>query len=667
MTRPVAAFLLATLVVCASIVAPPQNALAAPVAPTTSALVTVPPCRLFDSRTTSAARLPANSESVVAASGLCGLPAGAIALVLSITVTDTARAGFIAVWPSGAPRTSTSAVNFEPGETRTNGAIVATGTNGAITVSASVEAHVVIDVTGAFVATATARAGRFMPTSPARLIDTRLTGARPPKGSIIHIPLPAGVPSDATAVAVTIATSETAGSGYFTATSAGRPQAATSLLNSDGPRQVRAAGQIVATSATGIDVYSQSGDHVIVDLSGWFTGPSASDSDIGLFVPIAPTRLLDTRTAGGGEIFPAGTITIDPTTLAGHAVAAVAGNWTMTETRSGGYVTAYPARTERPFTATVNADRRRQNVAQFGIVAASAAGVALFSSGGTHLVADATGWFTGPPLPTTSATDPPNTPTPDTGRRVLLVGDSTLAGVRWYTNSRHALVGSDFVLDAESCRRLVGTSCGGREGRRPPNAVQAIASVEGLVDVVVIMTGYNDWYTNFDTAVDQVMGVSRAKGVRRVVWLTYREGSAYHNPTGGTAQDAGFRIQNQILREKVASGAFPELVIADYDAYTRSTRGWFTSDGVHFTIAGAYGTADYISRFVAAMHREACPTPWVLGGAIDTPCPSPDGHAPVSDPLGLYAGNPSDIHCYEMGSGRQLACRVDPKLHLVRV
>ena len=250
----------------------------------------------------------------------------------------------------------------------------------------------------------------------------------------------------------------------------------------------------------------------------------------------------------------------------------------------------------------------------------------------------------------------------DRAKRVALVGDSTLAGVRWYTNSQHALTGSTFLLDVESCRRLIGQSCRGREGRAPPNAVRAIEAIDGKVDVVVVMTGYNDWYTTFEDAFEQVVAAARAKGAHSIVWLTYREGSRYSNPTGGTSQTGGFKVQNQILREKVASSAYNDVWIADWSAYTASNAQWFTSDGVHFTIAGAYGAADYISRAVASLSREPCPTPWAVGGAVENPCSWPDGHAGEVDPLALYQGNPNDVHCYEVGADRHLECRVDPKL-----
>ena len=645
--------------------APPPGA-----SPGASALVTVQPCRLYDSRAVSSTRVPARTETPISTLGRCGLPVEAVAVVVSAAITSPARSGFVSLWPTGAPQTPTSTLNAEAGETRANGAIVPVGIDGSISVSASVDAHIVIDVMGAFAPVApvamTARSGRFVATSAVRLLDTRVGGARPPAGSTLRIPLPPGVPPDATALAITVATADTIAAGFFTAQPAGGQRPATSSLNVDGPRQIRAAGQIVAATPDGIEVFTQQGDHVIVDYTGWFTGPSSPESTDGLFVPITPIRLIDTRTPAiaAGAINPGGTITVQSqSVVAGGRVAAIAGNWTLTETRTAGFVTAYPAGTPRPLAATVNTDRRRQNVAQFGIVAASTDGISVFSSNGTQLVVDATGWFTGPPVPVTSPPVETNVFVPDTARRVLLVGDSTLAGVRWYGNARHALVGSDFILDVESCRRLVGSSCTGREGRRPPNAVQTINETAGVLDDVVIMTGYNDWHTTFADAVDQVMTAARAKGAHRVIWLTYREGTAYRNPTGATPQDAGFRIQNQALRAKAGSGAYPDLHVADYDAYTRNTTGWYTSDGVHFTVAGAYGTADYISRVVAATHGERCPAPLSVGGVAASPCPHPDTHAAITDPLGLYAGNPTDIHCYEIGAGRQLACTVDPKLH----
>lgn len=643
--------------VIASTVAGPTVAHAATTPP--AAFRPLSPCRLLDTRD-AGERISGHAPVVVPTVGRCDIPAGTTALALSVTATQPLASGFATVWPGGERQPSTSTVNYAAGETRANGAIIATGPDGSIAVSSSAAAHVVVDVTGAFVATDGATAGRFVPTTPTRLLDTREREGRLRAGGAVTIPLPAGVPADATAVAVTIATSDSIGAGFFTAYPTGSQRPLSSTLNTDGRGQVRATGQLVPVSAGGFTIFSQAGEHLIVDLTGWFTGPSAPWSSDGLFVATSPTRVLDTRDRT--TVFPNGAVEFDPSAVTGGPVAAVAANWTLTRTWRAGFLTVHPARTARPLASTANADRRNQDVAQFGIVATSTNGLSAYSSNGTQLVVDVTGWFTGAPMATTTTAPAPNVPMPDTNRRVLLMGDSTLAGVRWYTNSRHALGGSSFVLDAESCRRLIGSSCRGREGRQPPNAINAVAAADGPIDVLVVMTGYNDWHTNFSTAFDQLVAAARAKGASRIVWMTYREGVTYSNPTGGGSQAEGYRIQNQIIRDKIASGAYPDVTLADWSSYTANRDDWFTGDGVHFTLAGAYGAADYISRTVASLYREPCPAPWTPGAAIQSPCAWPDTRAGVVDPITLYAGNPNDVHCYEVGAERQVACRVDPKL-----
>jgi hypothetical protein len=615
----------------------------------TSAFQPLASCRLLDTRS-NAQPLRAGAAIAIATTGRCNVPAAATALAVSVTATQSTTAGYAVVWPGRAPQPSTSTVNVAANETRANGAIIAVAADGSLSVAASAPMHVVVDVVGAFVPAASATAGRFVAMTPRRLLDTRTDGGRPSPGGSVTIPLPPGVAADATALSITIATADSAGPGYFATHPAGSPRPASSTLNTDGRGQVRATGQIVAVGPNGFTVFSQQGEHLIVDVTGWFTGPSGPSSSDGLFVATTPTRLIDTRVAT--TLYPDGSIRLDPTSITGGPVAAIAANWTMTRTWRGGYVTVHPAATARPGTATINADGRGQDVAQFGIVSTSTAGVTAYASGGTQLVADITGWFTGTPMDTRDTKPERNIPVVDAAKRVLLMGDSTLAGVRWYTNSQHALSGSTFLLDVESCRRLVVPSCRGREGRAPPTAVHAIQSATGPIDVVVIMTGYNDWYTSFDASFEQIVAASRAKGATAIVWLTYRE----------AAQAERFRPQNEILRAKLASGAYPDVHLADWNAYTASNANWFTSDGIHFTITGAYGAADYISRAVASLSNEPCPAPWAIGGAIETPCSWPDARAGTVDPLALYQGNPNDIHCYEVGADRHIECRVDPKL-----
>ena len=309
-----------------------------------------------------------------------------------------------------------------------------------------------------------------------------------------------------------------------------------------------------------------------------------------------------------------------------HEAAAIATNITIERTDGNGFVTAYPAGTPLPAASTINAFDVNDTIANFAITPVSNRGSAYFSDHGTDLIVDVTGYFTGAPIKATLP-PPPNVQPPG---RALLVGDSTLAGVRWY-RTLEALLGFPYEYTAESCRRLATASCNGREGFVPTNAVTAIRRASGSFSTVVIMTGYDDWWTVFPNGFDRVVAAARDKGARKIVWLTYREGVRYHGA------NVTFVNNNQTLRDKVASGLFPDVVLADWHTYTATTTGWLSGDGVHLTRAGSYGAADYISRKLAHLENRACPMPWVVGEAVAAPCPDPDVYGPVGDIIGLYS------------------------------
>ncbi len=649
----VAVALVATSVVTAPAIAVPGRVAAAPA---TTSFRPVTPCRLLDTRD-AGTRMSGNSTKAVVAAGRCDVPAGAVALALVVTVTNTAATGYLTVWPSGEARPLASTINFTAGNTRANGAVIELGADGAVAVYTTTTAHVVVDVTGAFVPEASGHAvvGRFVPAVPTRLLDTRTAGGRPAPGTSRTVPLPAGVPADAVALAVNITTTETLGAGFFAAYPTGTAMPVASVLNSDGAGQTRAAGAIVPVNAGGFQVFTNRGDHIVVDYTGYFTGPSAGDGADGLFVPIAPTRLVDTRT-GGKAIFKGGALILDTAPVVGTAASAVVGNWTSVESTATGYVTVYPAFTAKPGVSTTNVDKVGVSIANLAVVPVTEVGVTVYLQGGGHVVADLTGWFTGTPTPTTESLSPLHSAASAEGRRVLLMGDSTLAGLRWYSAAQVALRGANYVLDLESCRRLIGLSCGGREGRRPPNAVDAINAQPGTFDVVVIMTGYNDWYTSIPSAFDAVVAASRAKGATEIVWLTYRVDSDYTNPTTGTSSEMSYMLANAIIHTKVASGDYPDVRIADWSTYTAEADTWFTADGIHFTVPGAYGAADFISRHLAFGWGEPCPMPWTPGGAVEEPCSTPDVYSPVVDVLGVYGASPTSTYCYLIGTKRFMVC-----------
>lgn len=247
----------------------------------------------------------------------------------------------------------------------------------------------------------------------------------------------------------------------------------------------------------------------------------------------------------------------------------------------------------------------------------------------------------GPPVPqpdqppTVVATSTTLQPVADPPVRALLVGDSTLLAVLRY-NTFEALQGFEYVYDAKSCRTLGVPSCG--EAPVPANTVETITSATGSFDVVVVMAGYDEWWTSFPSSFDAVVAAARAQGAEHTIWLSYREGVGYTAPDGSTANEA-FVKNNETLRAKTALPEYDDVVLADWYGYSADpalSDQWLADDGIHLTRTGAWAVADYISRTIAWLDGNSCPQPWVAGGPVDTPCPDPDAHAPVTDVRALY-------------------------------
>jgi hypothetical protein len=393
--------------VLAGVVAVPEASAGAP--DQTTAYRPLVPCRLLDTRDASQVKPGAGGWLLLAVRGHCGVAADATAVAVTVTITEAAGAGFINAWPAGQTMPLASTNNYAIGETRANGALLSLGGDGNLSLFTSNSAHVVVDVSGEFYPSTSATSGRYVPLPPARALDTREADAAPlPTGGTVTVPLPVGVPADATALAVMLTITTAPSAAFVTAYPAGSDRPFTSSLNTDHPRQIRTATQIVPVSAAGLTVFSNVGGHIIVDVVGYFTGPSAPPVSTGLFVPATPTRVLDTRATA--RVYPGGTVLAATVAVTGANAIAVAANVTVTESGPSGYVTAWAGQTDQPGTPAVSYDNRGQTVANLSVVSVTAAGIAVASTSGTHVVVDITGWFTGVPLPPTTGVPANNAP-----------------------------------------------------------------------------------------------------------------------------------------------------------------------------------------------------------------------------------------------------------------
>ena len=395
------------------------------------------PCRLADVRDGTGFERVDSRIIRVFVTGRCGVPAEATAIALTVTVDNSATPGrgFVSIWPEGADIPTASIVNYRAGEIRANATIVRVGIGGAVDLSAQNGAPLIVDVTGWFVESGATSAGRFVPITPARAIDTREPPRARPMAAdeTVNVPLPPSVPSDAVAVAITVTLDDSPGAGFFTVFPAGTVRPWASTINADGRDQTRAAGAIVAVTASGFDVYSLAGGHVIVDVTGWFTGPEAATDDDGLFVAEqAPRRLIDTRS--GDPVWPGGAVEI---ANVGPNAAALALNVTIVNPISPGYLTASAARQTRPPTSTVNGGTASDIAAAAAIVPTSVAGVGVYSNAGADLVVDMSGWFLGTPGPAPLA-PPVNVRPPD------CTTSNDPAGLNNFFESGPAIAGADY-------------------------------------------------------------------------------------------------------------------------------------------------------------------------------------------------------------------------------
>jgi Right handed beta helix region len=115
---------------------------------------TVTPCRLVDTRVPGQGPALAAGESrTFTLGGVCGIPAGARAVSLNLTVTQPGSAGNLRLFAAGSPAPLVSALNYGTGQTRANNAIAPLSGDGRLTVRAVQSVggvHVILDVSGYF-------------------------------------------------------------------------------------------------------------------------------------------------------------------------------------------------------------------------------------------------------------------------------------------------------------------------------------------------------------------------------------------------------------------------------------------------------------------------------------------------------------------------------------
>ena len=380
----------------------------------TAAYTPVSPARILDTRAGQPS--PAGQPKGIVApdtsidvqiTGEGGVPDdGVYAVVLNVTIAASTNPGFVTAHPKGTTRPNASNINVTGiGQAAPNSVIVPVGEDGQVTLYTSGGGHLIADVFGYFEQTGSATAGRLIAVSPSRIFDTRPNSpaagikGKVGAGQTIEVTVTGTNDVPATgvsAVVLNVTAAAATGAGFITVFPGDEDQPSTSNLNLSFAGENRPNAVIVPVSATGtIKLYSEAGAHLLADVSGYFTDATAEDTDDGLFVPIEPERLLDTRS--GPQIPAGGTTDFAVTGQIGipSTANAVALNLTAVRSLGPGFVTGWPSDESQPLASNLNVSAANVTIANLAVLPLRepSGRVSLFTEGGAHLLGDTAGYF----------------------------------------------------------------------------------------------------------------------------------------------------------------------------------------------------------------------------------------------------------------------------------
>ncbi len=237
--------------------------------------------------------------------------------------------------------------------------------------------------------------GQYLPLTPFRLMDTRIGGQPLQPGVPVVLQVTGGqVPNTATAVVLNVTVTDTIGPGFLTVWPTGNPQPTASNLNW-AARETRPNLVTVPVGLSGlVSFFASSRTDVVADLEGYFAAPTGS---AGGYVPVPPSRLLDTRTAGT-PLTSGGTLDLPVTGAGGVPASGVSGvvlNVTVTNTSAAGFLTVYPAGATRPTASNLNWVAGWTVPNRVFVPVGTSGKVTFFNfTGSTDLVVDVNGYFT---------------------------------------------------------------------------------------------------------------------------------------------------------------------------------------------------------------------------------------------------------------------------------
>ncbi len=373
--------------------------------PTAVKFVTLPPCRVVDTRNPNGTfggpeiqGGTARSFPLAQSGNPCNIPSNAVAYSLNVTVVTTGHLGYLTIWPTGEGQPIVSTMNSPDGRTKANAAIVPAGTSsGSVSVYVSDTTNVILDIDGYF-ATSGSSTLEFYPLTPCRVVDTRgpdgdLGGPYLQGQQVRNFPVLESdclIPNTAAAYSMNF-TVLPKGSrlGYLTVWPVGEIQPSVSTLNDPTGTNVANAALVPAGMNGEIATYVTNDTDLLIDVDGYFA-PAVTG---GLsFYALTPCRVLDTRSGGGlfsGELsIPVQTSPCGPpSTAQGYVL-----NATAIPHGALNFLTLWPDSENQPQVSTLNA-KDGATTSNMAIVPNVDGKTDAWAQGTTQLILDISGYF----------------------------------------------------------------------------------------------------------------------------------------------------------------------------------------------------------------------------------------------------------------------------------
>lgn len=357
---------------------------------TASRFTAIAPIRLVDTR------IGAGTEASPIGVG-CTLevdprvPAGSTAVVVNVTAVSPDVNGHLTAYPCGADKPLASIVPIVAGRIVPGTAIVPLNAEGKFCVFSSVSTQLVIDLSGVYGPDA---GDPFQPIAAQRRFDSR-SGALVQGGAVTRVQIAGsyGIPASATAVALTVHTSNAVADGFVTVWPCSADRPTTSVLNASRGVASTNHTQVGLDAGGGVCLYAQTSMHLTLDVSGWF-GPTGTAA----FHALMPYRLMDTRENVGlpGPFANGQNRAINMVGAGGvpaSGVQAIAAEVTTVDSPAVGFVTVHPCLAPVP---TISMVRNTANTTSATTVTGILDGSGrwcLQAGAAMQILIDVSGWY----------------------------------------------------------------------------------------------------------------------------------------------------------------------------------------------------------------------------------------------------------------------------------